>query len=238
VRAAINFTGVLLWYPLQALVITRLLRGEWRRFPLIFAFVISEFLVAVAEFPTVWASVFHRTQDALNWRAWFYQRGEVLLEFLIFLVVLSLIYRATSDLQSRDLMRAACVAGAILFVGISFLIHYNPRTIVGAWMTPWTRDLNVGTTVLDIALWLLLLARRQKNHRLLLLTAALGIQFTGSAIGDSLRSLASRQHPWPSLAGGIIVVTAGLIRVYLWARAFRPAPVPVAVPQSRPVRTR
>jgi hypothetical protein len=226
-RAAINLAGGLLYFPLQVLVITRLLRGDWRRFPVIFAFLITDFLVAVAEFPTVWTTFFYRTAETLSWRAAFYERGEILLEFLNFLVVLDLIYRATAHLQSRKLMRAGCVAGAILFVGISFAIHYNPDLKAGLWMTPWTRDLNVCTVILDLALWMLLLAQRRKDQRLLLLSGALGIQYTGSAIGNSLRTLASRQHPWPSLTGGTIVVASVLIRVYLWARAFRP------VPQSR-----
>ncbi len=224
-RAAINLIGILIWYPLQILVIARLLRGEWRRFPLIFSFVIAELLVAVAELPTVWASVVYRTRATLTWRAEFYQRVEVFQEFFTFVLVLSLIYRATAHLQSRKLMRATCVGGAVLFVGISFLIHYNPSTtFVGTWMTPWTRDLNVGTTILDLALWFLLLGKRDRDHRLLLLSGALGIQFAGEAIGNSMRSLATRQHPWPSMTGGMIVVASGLIRVYIWARAFRLAP--------------
>jgi hypothetical protein len=225
-RAAINLTGVLIWLPLQALVITRLLRGDWRRYPLIFAFVIAEFLVFTAELPTVWASFLYGTRETINWRVSFYQRGEVFKEFFIFVVVLELIYRASARLQSRKLMRSACIVGAILFVGTSFLIHHDPNTNVGTWMAPWTRDLNVCATVLDLALWFLLLAQRKKDHGLLLLSGALGIQFTGSAIGHSLRSLATRQHPWPSMTGGIIVVTCGLVRVYIWARAFRPAPQP------------
>jgi hypothetical protein len=223
-RAVINLTGALIWFPLQALVISRLLRGEWRRFPLIFAFLIAEFLEAVAAFPTVWARVLYNTRETIDWRVLFYQRAEVLLEFLTFIVVLNLIYRATAQLESRNLMRAACVLGATLFVGISFLIHCDPNTNVGTWMAPWTRDLNFGATILDLALWSLLFARRKKDHRLLLLSGALGIQFTGSAIGHALRSLATRQRPWPSMTGGIIVVASSLVRVYLWARAFRLAP--------------
>jgi hypothetical protein len=148
----------------------------------------------------------------------------VFVEFFTFVVVISLIFRASAHLKSRRPMRVGCVAGAILFVGISLWAHYDPRTTVGLWMTPWTRDLNVGTTILDLALWSLLLTQRRKDDRLLLLSGALGIQFTGSAIGHSLRSLATQHHPWPSVMGGELVVLSSLIRVYLWARAFRQEP--------------
>jgi hypothetical protein len=107
------------------------------------------------------------------------------------------------------------VAGAILFVGISFRIHYDPRASVGLWMTPWTRDLNVGTSILDLALWSLPMEQRGKDDRLLLLSGALGIQFTGAAMGHSMRSMATRYHPWPAMAGGKVVVLTGIIRVYL-----------------------
>jgi hypothetical protein len=154
-----------------------------------------------------------------------YERGEVFLEFFTFVVVISLIFRASGHLQSRKVMRVACAAGAILFVGISLWVHYDPGIGVGYWMTPWTRDLNLGTTVLDLALWSLLLAQRRPDERLLLLSGALGIQFTGAAIGHSLRSLAAAHHTaWLSMLGAKLVVVTSLIRVYLWARAFRTAP--------------
>jgi hypothetical protein len=106
-------------------------RGNWRRFPLIFSFVIADFPVAAAELPTMWAVSFHGTAAARSWSARIYQRGEVFLEFFTFVVVISLILRASAHLRSRRLMRVECVAGAIPFVGISFRTHYDPRVRVG-----------------------------------------------------------------------------------------------------------
>ena len=225
-NAVLSSVQALIWFWLQAVVITRLLRGKWRQFPLIFAFVIAEFLVWVAQIPAFWAVSFHGTPAARSWSARIYDRGEVFLEFFTFVVVISLIFRASAHLQSRRLMFAVCAGGAILFVGISFWVHYNPSIGVGLWMTPWTRDLNVGTTILDLALWFLLMAQRRKDECLLLLVGALGIQFTGAAIGHSLRSMAphGHYHAWSAIIGGKVVVVSSLIRLYLWARAFRAAP--------------
>ncbi len=222
---ALNLVGLLLWLPLEILLITRLLRGDWRRYPLLFVLVVTEFLMGVADAPRVLA-VYQNVPDALRLRAGTYVVIELADQVLLFSVVLSLINRAAAYLQSRNLIRAACVLGALLFGAISFLVHYNPHSrFVLSWMTPWTRDLNVCTTVLDLALWFLLLSRRQKDQRLFLLSGALGIEFSGSAIGNSMRSMASRQTPWPALAGGTIMVIANLVRLSLWARAFRSAPV-------------
>jgi hypothetical protein len=222
VNAALNIVQALIWFWLEAVLITRLLRGNWRRFPLLFAFVIAEFLIAVAQLPTVWAVTFHGTAAARSWSAAIYQRAEVSLEFFTFVLVISLIFRASAHLRSRNVMRLVCVAGAILFVGISFRIHYDPRVNVGLWLTPWTRDLNLCTSILDVALWALLLGRREKDGRLLLLSGALGLEFAGAAMGHSLRSMATHSHPWPAMAGGKLVVITSILRVYLWGRAFRP----------------
>jgi hypothetical protein len=59
----------------------------------------------------------------------------------------------------------------------------------------------------------------------LLLSGALGIQFTGQAMGNSLRTLASANHiRWLSLTGAVLVLAAGLVRINIWGRAFRPVP--------------
>ncbi len=222
--AALSAVQALLWFWFEIVLITRLLRGDWLKFPLVFAFATAEFLLAVAQLPTIWAITFHATPASLSWSARVYQWGELFMEFFTFVLVISLIFRASAFLQSRGVMRVACVLGAVLFVGISFWAHYGPHLRVGLWMAPWTRDLNLGTSILDIALWSLLLAQRRESNRLLLLSGALGIQFAGSAIGHSMRSMATHYHAWPAMAGGKVVVIAGIIRVYIWARAFRPLP--------------
>jgi hypothetical protein len=79
VGAALNSAQALTWYWLEAVLITRLLRGNWRRFPLVFGFVIADFLVAAAELPTMWAVTFHGAPSARSWSARIYERGEVFL---------------------------------------------------------------------------------------------------------------------------------------------------------------
>jgi len=38
-------------------------------------------------------------------------------------------------------------------------------------MTPWTCDLNFCSAILDLRCWMMLIAAREKDHRLLLLSA-------------------------------------------------------------------
>ena len=231
-RAAVDVGNLIVWLPLELLLISRLLRGEWRRFPFIFALVVAEFLMGVADAPRVLA-VYLNMPDALNLRADTYVQIEFLDQVLLFAAVLSLIGLAAAHFQSRNLIRAACVGAALVFGAISFWAEYDPHTKTLTWVTFWSRDLSVCTAILDVALWLLLLGRREKDWRLFLLSGALGIQFSGAAIGDSLRSMAVQHHlRWLSFTGGIILISSNLARIYIWARAFRPAVVTARVKEA------
>jgi hypothetical protein len=93
-------------------------------------------------------------------------------------------------------------------------------------MAPWTRDLSFCSAILDLALWALLIVSRGMDHRLLLLSGGLGIQFTGEAIGESIVQLAlrTRSHAM-SLTGAVIILLADLVFLYIWWQALRMAPV-------------
>jgi hypothetical protein len=68
----------------------------------------------------------------------------------------------------------------------------------------------------------LLIASREKDQRLLLLSGALGIQFTGEAIGESVRHLAAvRRSHSISLLGSTLIVAADIVRSYIWWQVFR-----------------
>jgi len=224
-RFAIQFCGVLIGLPLELLIIATLLRGGYRRYPFILVYTIADFLTTVIELPSAlgyvrgmpWAA------DAL---ASVYWLDEAILQVLVYSVVMSLIYQATARLRSRRIVRASLIAGAILFAGISFLVHWNPALNVGSFMTPWTRDLDFCSAILDLALWALLIASREKDHRLLLLSGGLGIQFTGEAIGEATRDLAIRSHSRPiSLFGNSLIMLTNLLFLYIWRQALRTAPV-------------
>jgi len=224
-RFAIQLCGLVIGLPLQLLIIGALLRGSYRRFPFLFAYMVGDFLTTVVEVPS--AVGYDR---GVQWAAFafpaLYWFNIVVMQVLVYAVVMSLIYQATAKLRSRRIVRVSLIAGALLFAGVSYLIHRNPALNTGSFMTPWIRDLNLCSSVLDLALWALLIAAREKDHRLLLLAGGLGIQFTGEAIGTSIRQLALRTHSRAmSLTGGVTMVLANLIFLYIWWQALRTAPV-------------
>lgn len=129
-------------------------------------------------------------------------------------------------------MRTALAGGAILFAGVSLLVHYRPLPVkYGYWMTPWTRDLSFCATVLDLALWMMLIASPKSDRRLLMISGALGLQFTGEAIGEAILNLATpNMQAAVALLGAVVAMMADLACMYVWWQTFRTAsrrePVP------------
>jgi len=223
-RFAIQLCGVVIGLPLELLVIAALLRGGYRRFPFILVYTIAVFLTTVVELPSGLGYVRSMPWAATAYAA-VYWLDEAILQVLVYAVVMSLIYQATGKLRSRRIVRAALIIVAILPAGISFLIHRDPALNVGSFMTPWTRDLNFCSAILDMALWAMLIASRDKDHRLLLLSGGLGILFTGEAIGESTCNLAIRSHSGPiAMLGNSLIMLTNLLFLYIWWQALRTAP--------------
>ena len=220
---ALQYAGWFIGLPLELLIIRTLLRGSYRRYPFLFLYCIALFLTTVIEI-SVNQAYFSGIRFAYS-RATYYWIDETVRQILIFAVVISLIYLATAKLKSRTLLRISLIAGAILLAGILFLIHYNRHAAAGdkwTWMTLWVRDLDFSAAILDLMLWALLLGSPKREPQLLMLSGGLGIQFTGEAIGQSMRYLIR----WPLSPGDIIDLLTNLAGLWVWWQALRMAPVP------------
>jgi hypothetical protein len=240
VRAVIQYTSWLVGLPLELLIIGALLRGPYRRFPLLLAFNIALFLTTVIEV-SVNQAYFAGIRFTYS-RATYYWVDEGIRQGLLFSVVLSWAYLATGNLRSRNLVRFAIIAGGVVLAATSFLIHHQFQSAAGVghvgqwrWMTLWVRDMAFAAAILDLAVWTLLLASRHKDTQLLLLTGGLGIQFAGDAIGESLRSLFKSSAISP---GDIVEVLTSLATYWIWWQALRrrvavTTPAGVALPPQR-----
>lgn len=227
----VTISGYAVGLPLELLVIAALLHGGYREFPTVFAYIIAEFLTTVLEMPL--ALAWNRTHDphiGSKFVFWYWV-DDAVLKLLLFTVVLSLIWQATKLARSGRALRGALSAGTVLFVSITFLVHYNPRLYTGEWMTPWAQKLDVAAAVLDMLLWLMLIAQRHRDPRLLMLSGGLGIMFAGEAIGESLCTIAQRHHyEWIALSGNLLIVVTNLARMYAWWQTLRvPRAIPLAV---------
>src|ERR1035437_1763798 len=167
--------------PLELMVIAALLHGEYRRYPFIFLYAVVDLLTTILEIqPPAYGS--GNAEARHRWVQMFWI-NERIMQVLVFLLVISLVYSATKHLRPRRTLLIGIICGTVLVAAISFWAHYDPNLPSGRYMTRWTRDLNFCAAILDLGLWALLIGSRQKNYKLLLITGALGIQFTGGAIG-------------------------------------------------------
>jgi len=204
--------GVGLW--LNLLVISALLRGAYRQYPFAFAYSVALLLSTVAE---IAASAFQPEVRRL-----YYWTDEIILDILVFCVVIAFIDHAAAEANRSTVQRRWLVTAAALIFAASFIIRWDPLATLNRNMTLISRDLNICAVILDLILWSLLLASRRPDRRLLLLSGGLGIQLTGAIIGGSLRGLS--RSGW--IPGTLLEVITGLLGLYIWWQAIRPAPVP------------
>ena len=215
--------GLLIGVPLNVLLVAALLRGSYKRFPLVLAYAVANLVTTGIETPAHVNALRTDAPAALLHYAKIYWWDERILLVLVFILVISLIHQALPKTRSRRMVSAGLIAGALLFAGLSFLIHHSPH--LSATWTLVTRDLNFGAAILDVALWLLLIATRHPDRRLLLVSGALGMQFTGEAIGESIRHLSlPTRNETVSLIGSVVVMLADLACLYEWWRTFRRGP--------------
>jgi hypothetical protein len=208
--------------PLTLLVIAAMIRGPYRQFPVLFLYVVTSFASTVAAMPLYVSYYLHTDQSMLvrmaQWSFW----NDLVLEPLAYAVVINLIYASAAHVRSRRVVLMGTIGGATLIAGISFLIHFKPGLEHGVWLALWTRDLSFFSEILTLGLWGLLLSTRGRDPKLLLVTGGLGIQFTGEAIGDSVRSIAVQRHAHNlSFTGSFITALADLTALYIFWHAFR-----------------
>jgi hypothetical protein len=213
--------------PLELIVVVAMIRSHSARsLPFVFAYSVALVPLSLNEGVLFLMNASRRAQAMAYWI------GEGIGQLLIFAAVISMIYVATATLEKRVQVRQALLSGAILFAVLSVALHYDPAIRNGKWMGLVSRDLNFCSAILDMALWTLLLLFQRQQHRLLLLSGGLGIQFTLTAIGHSMRQML----PAVLVLGNVLIVVASFACLYVWWQAFRTSPVPTP-PGTVPVQS-
>jgi hypothetical protein len=218
-QAAFQVGAYLLGVPLELMVIAVLLRGEYRRYPIIFLYAAVDLLTSVLEIQPSLAYSSGTPEARHRWAEMFWI-NEQIMQVLVLVLVISLVYSAAKHLHPRRTLLTELICGTLLVAAISLWAHYDPNSPMGRYMTRWTRDLNFCAAILDLGLWALLIGSKKKDYQLLLVTGGLGIQFAGGAIGQALRDMS----PAIVTAASDFTVIASLARVYIWWRAFRGKP--------------
>ena len=205
--------------PLGLMIMVAMLRGHWKQYPFVFAYAVGDFLTSVLEIQPG-LQYDSATAQARRYYALLYWWDERVMQLLVFLLVISLIYRAATPQRSRPTLLMAVVSGILLFAGITFLVYFDATASTGKWMTPWLRNLDFCAAILDLGLWALLIGAKRKDYKLLMVSGALGIQFTGGAIGQAVRQLS---HASVQVAGDFITLSSLICLFIIW-QAFRTPP--------------
>jgi hypothetical protein len=206
-----------LWLILR--VISVLVRGSYRQYPFVFAYLVTLLVSTVVEIGLQAAP--QSVQDGYYWI------DEVILDVLVFCVVIAFIDEAARHSKQKLIERHWLVLAAALICAVSFAIHHGLP--MNRQMTLISRDLNICAVILDLILWSLLLTARRPNRRLMLLSGGLGLQLTGAIMGEQLRNLSHSLHSL-LLTGQLLEVTTALLALYIWWRALRTAPAPKTAP--------
>ncbi len=194
---------------LQILLIAIFVRGPYRKYPFLFAYLIAAFLITVTEAAEFW--------KLIEWSSFgvrLYWTNEMIFQVLVFATVISLIYRASAGSASRPASARMLILGSIIVMGLSIVLPYS-ATSFNRWMTGATRNLSFASAILNLLLWGRLVSQRGRDPELLMISGAFGIQTAGKAIGHSLRVLGLN---W--LGNPIIPITYLLSLLLLW-RGFR-----------------
>ena len=201
---------------LQLRLLLSLRHGAYKEYPFVFAYALCLILTSVAD-RAFGAGLFSLSREM---RSTYYYRNEAARQFLLFTVVVSFIEHAMVGKPYRMRVRLFLALAASFSVLVSLYIHSDAGGFV-TWMTQVMRDVSFGSVVLTLLLWVMLISSKIKDRQLLTLTGGLGLQFTGEAIGQSLRQLSGGRRFSLMMVGNLTAVLVHLLRLYIWGEAFR-----------------
>ena len=203
---------------LQYLVTLALIAGPFRQFTVVFVYILALIITTVTDIIMSFdVGKLGKVYQSYYWSA------DLLRESTLYAVVISLLLHAMPDGRRRDALVRLLVVIAILFWIGSLVVYQEPD--LNRWMVKVVRNLSFCSAVATLVLWFVLIASEKRDTRLLLITGGLGLQMTGEAIGQSLREISK----CTSLFGGLLMVFAHFLCLFIWWRAFQPKAQPAEI---------
>jgi hypothetical protein len=198
---------------LELLVIYHLARGPRKRFPFILVFCAIQILVVATD--TLFSTLIGSRTPLYRGVYW---AGDLIAHGAISLLTISLIWQSLDVRQSRRKITAFLGFAMLCFVLFSAYIFHEPN--FNRWMTSVSRNLSFGEEILNLLLWTILIQRRDSDYLLLMVSAGIGVQVTGEAIGHTLRLYTHSPTMW---VPNLLVHMAELLCLAIWIWAFRSA---------------
>jgi hypothetical protein len=146
---------------------------------------------------------------------------------LILLLIVSLIGKSLEGNPSRARIIRMLAFAILCLAAASFALLYDTR--INFWMIPVSRNFSFLEEMFNLALWTLLLQRREFDFQLLLVSAGIGVQVTGEVIGHTLRLYS--HSPSTVWFPNLLVYVSEVCCLAIWLWAFR-KPATVMSPAS------
>jgi hypothetical protein len=217
---------------LQFVVLSALLAGRVREFLAVFLYTVSLFITTIVDI------IFRLDDGGRLTKTWsqVFWTGDFIRLAGLYAVVISLMVYATPDPKQRLSLRRLLVLLSMLFWAGCFWLQRNDNAQM--WMTYTSRNLSFCLALVNLGLWLVLIACRDprdrlRNQTLLMISGGLGVQMTCDAIAQSLRHMA----PITVLIGNILGVLGHFACLYIWWQALARKPVRSTPAAPAPVVT-
>lgn len=216
---------------LYVALLSAMLRGTYRYYPFVFAYVIFNLFSTVAQGSFKYN--FGATSRAYARAYWV---SDFIATLLILLIIIHLIRMAMARHPLRNPVYAGLLVGLVLTGAVSGFLVQNRSLdpLKSKLMTEVGRDYYFSAVLLVAILWVMLIRTNQENKQLYLLTSGLGLQLTGAAIAHAIRM---SSHMW--LLANCFLISTYLLNLYIWYVAVKkfPAEAPVhnAVPKKLPL---
>ena len=213
---------------LSCIIVFLLLRGSYRRYPLIFLYCVLQLVASASEVYVL--RVLGEPSNGPVFRT-LYWTDEIILDLLLFLMVIALTYRALEGSPLRPQIGRFLGAVVVVILVVPFVLFNSTRFGTG-WFNGTSQLLNFGAAIMNLGLWTALIGTRKRDPLLLKVSAGLGIAVTGAAIAYGLRKFTTAGGTERDLANLLKAITY-VLSVMIWFWAFRPrgqkTPTPPAV---------
>ncbi len=199
----------------QLVLLIFLLQGPFRKFPVLFIYLVADLASTVVE--TLADSFYNVGRESPFYLLLFWS-DEIALDLLLFLLVIVLTYQATEGSPVRA-MTGRLLGGVVLAVLLLPFVLF-PRPFTSPWFNSTSELLNFGGAIMNLFLWTALIGSRRRDQLLLTVSAGLGVVVTGAAISFGLRHLITQRELW---IPNMFLLLTHLTGLAIWCWAFRPA---------------
>jgi hypothetical protein len=210
---------------LQLGLIVFLLKGSFRRYPILFLYCIVQVSVVVL---SGW--VFFGAGAGSPLYRNVYWTADVVVDLLLFLMVITMtreVMKQSPLWPAVGRMLSIIVVAAVVLPFVLFHPYFSQR-----WFRHASQLLSFSGALMNLFLWTGIIGKRDRDPQLLRVSAGLGVAVTGAAITYGLLQFTSANFRWlPDLFKSLTEVASMVIWCWaFWPSASEPSPGIEALP--------